>query len=39
MLPLFVFFVMNQYGLLAGRLSDITELGFEGDFSQDNSEE
>ncbi|XZE22120.1 hypothetical protein SH449x_002036 [Pirellulaceae bacterium SH449] len=39
MLPLFVFFVMNQYGLLAGRLSDITELGFEGDFSQDTSEE
>jgi DNA-directed RNA polymerase subunit M/transcription elongation factor TFIIS len=36
-LPLFLFFVMNQYGLLAGRLSDLTNLGFEGDFSQDNS--
>ena len=38
-IPMFVFFVMNQYGLLAGRLSDVTELGFEGDFSQDNVDE
>jgi DNA-directed RNA polymerase subunit RPC12/RpoP len=38
-LPMFIFFCMNQYGLLAGRLSDITELGFEGDFSQDNEDE
>jgi hypothetical protein len=38
-LPIFVFFCMNQYGLLAGRLSDITELGFEGDFSQDHEDE
>lgn len=38
-LPMFIFFCMNQYGLLAGRLSDVTELGFEGDFSQDNENE
>ncbi|MCU0720251.1 MAG: hypothetical protein MUC83_11150, partial [Pirellula sp.] len=38
-LPIFIFFCMNQYGLLAGRLSDITELGFEGDFSQDHEDE
>jgi hypothetical protein len=33
--PLGLFFVANQYGILAGRISDITNLGFEGDFSQD----
>ena len=38
-IPVFIFFCMNQYGLLAGRLSDITELGFEGDFSQDHEDE
>jgi DNA-directed RNA polymerase subunit RPC12/RpoP len=38
-IPMFIFFTMNQYGLLAGRLSDVTELGFEGDFSQDHEDE
>ncbi len=33
--PVGLFFVANQYGVLAGRISDITNLGFEGDFSQD----
>jgi hypothetical protein len=33
--PLGLFFIANQYGVLAGRISDITSLGFEGDFSQD----
>ena len=35
MLPVGLFFIANQYGVLAGRISDITNLGFEGDFSQD----
>lgn len=35
MLPVCMFIIANQYGVLAGRLSDITHLGFEGDFSQD----
>ena len=35
MLPLICFFIANQYGILAGRISDVTELGFEGDFSED----
>ena len=33
--PCFCFFLFNQYGVLAGRLSGITSLGFEGDFSED----
>ncbi len=38
LLPLGLFFIANQYGVLAGRISDITSLGFEGDFSQDREE-
>jgi hypothetical protein len=38
LLPLGLFFIANQYGVLAGRISDITSLGFEGDFSQDLEE-
>jgi len=34
-LPFFCFFLFNQYGVLAGRISDVTEMGFEGDFSGD----
>jgi hypothetical protein len=33
--PFGLFFIANQYGILAGRVSDVTHLGFEGDFSQD----
>jgi DNA-directed RNA polymerase subunit RPC12/RpoP len=36
--PFTMFFIANQYGLLAGRISDITELGYEGDFSEDLDE-
>lgn len=32
--PWFICFLANQYGVLAGRLSDVTELGYEGDFSE-----
>lgn len=28
-------FVANQYGTLAGRISDVTELGFEGEFEEE----
>jgi len=35
MMPLACFFVFNQYGVLAGRISHVTEMGFEGDFSGD----
>ncbi len=34
-LPLTCFFVFNQYGVLAGRISQVTEMGFHGDFSED----
>jgi hypothetical protein len=34
-LPFFAFFVFNQLGVLAGRISQATEMGFEGDFSGD----
>ena len=34
-LPFACFFVFNQYGVLAGRISHVTEIGFEGDFSED----
>ena len=34
-LPLFCFFVINQFGVLAGRISQVTDMGFEGDFSDD----
>ena len=34
-LPLTCFFVFNQYGVLAGRISQVTEMGFAGDFSED----
>jgi DNA-directed RNA polymerase subunit M/transcription elongation factor TFIIS len=34
-LPFISFFMFNQYGVLAGRISDVTEMGFEGDFSAD----
>jgi len=33
--PAGLFLIANQYGVLAGRISDITNLGFEGDFSED----
>jgi hypothetical protein len=33
--PFVCFFVSNQIGLLAGRISDVTDMGFEGDFSDD----
>ena len=35
LLPIACFFLFSQYGVLAGRISDITEMGFEGDFSED----
>ena len=35
MLPVSCFFLFSQYGVLAGRVSDVTEMGFEGDFSAD----
>ena len=35
LMPLACFFVFNQYGVLAGRISHVTEMGFEGDFSGD----
>ena len=35
LLPLACFFVFHQYGVIAGRISQVTEMGFEGDFSQD----
>lgn len=28
-------FIANQYGTLAGRISDVTELGFEGEFKEE----
>lgn len=28
-------FIANQYGTLAGRISDVTELGFEGEFTEE----
>lgn len=31
--PWFLGFVANQYGVLAGRISDVTELGYEGVFT------
>jgi hypothetical protein len=34
-LPLTCFFVFNQYGVLAGRISQVTEMGFHGDFADD----
>ncbi len=34
-LPLTCFFVFNQYGVLAGRISQVTQMGFGGDFSED----
>ena len=34
-LPFFAFFIFNQLGVLAGRISQATEMGFEGDFSGD----
>ena len=34
-LPVVCFFLFNQYGVLAGRISDVTEMGFDGDFSAD----
>ena len=33
--PFVCFFIFNQYGVLAGRISSVTEMGFEGDFSED----
>jgi hypothetical protein len=32
--PWLICFLANQYGVLAGRVSDVTELGYEGDFSE-----
>ncbi|XZE44574.1 hypothetical protein SH467x_004185 [Pirellulaceae bacterium SH467] len=37
-MPFTVLFVFNQYGLLAGRISDITGLGFTGDFSSEEAD-
>jgi hypothetical protein len=31
--PWFICFVANQYGVLAGRISDVTDLGYEGVFT------
>lgn len=33
--PFFCFMIANQLGLLAGRISDVTDMGFQGDFSDD----
>ena len=33
--PVMCFMIVNQYGVLAGRISDVTGLGYEGDFSDD----
>lgn len=33
--PFLCFMMANQFGLLAGRISDVTAMGFEGDFSDD----
>ena len=35
-IPFTAFFVLNQYGVLAGRISHATNLGFDGDFSDDS---
>jgi len=35
-IPFFAFFVLNQYGVLGGRISQATNLGFDGDFSDDS---
>ena len=32
--PWFICFLANQYGVLAGRISDITDLGYEGVFTE-----
>ncbi|MEQ1830944.1 MAG: hypothetical protein ABL921_33670 [Pirellula sp.] len=34
-LPIITFFIFNQFGVLAGRISRATQLGFDGDFSDD----
>lgn len=33
--PVMCFMIVNQYGVLAGRISDVTGFGYEGDFSDD----
>lgn len=38
-LPFLVLFLFNQYGLLAGRISDVTGLNYTGDFSEDDADE
>jgi uncharacterized Zn finger protein (UPF0148 family) len=35
LIPFFVLFIFNQIGVLAGRVSSALELGFDGDFSDD----
>lgn len=35
-IPFTTFFVLNQYGVLGGRISQATNLGFDGDFSDDS---
>jgi hypothetical protein len=35
MVPIASFFMFSQYGVLAGRISQVTEMAFEGDFSDD----
>jgi hypothetical protein len=35
-IPFTAFFVLNQYGVLGGRISQATNLGFDGDFSDDS---
>jgi hypothetical protein len=32
--PWYICFVANQYGVLAGRISDVTDLGYEGVFAE-----
>ena len=33
-LPLYLCFVANQYGILAARISDVTDLGFSGEYAE-----
>lgn len=37
--PFLILFLFNQYGLLAGRISDVTGLDYRGDFSDENSDD
>jgi len=35
LIPWAICFIANQYGILAGRISDVTELAFEGEFTEE----